>query len=273
MSSVLTWWNMVFIQRAVIAGTLVGMLCAVLGLFLVLRKYSLIGDGLAHTSFAGVALGLLAGVLPVYTALPVAVVGALVILLLSTRAQVYGDTAIGIVSAVGIAGGVMIVSVAKGFNVDLFSYLFGNILAISWTEMWMSIGLSVLVLSGIGLFYHDLFALTFDETYARSLGIKTGWVNALFFVLTAIVVVLAIQVVGVMLVSALLILPATTALQLAKGFRQALIVAAVVSAFSVIAGITVSFAKDLPTGATIVLLNFVLFVIALGARRAVSVKP
>jgi len=267
MSDILSLWQYTFIQRAVITGTFVGMLCAVLGLFLVLRKYSLIGDGLAHTSFAGVALGLFLGTFPLYTALPVAILASLVILFLSTKAHVYGDTAIGIVSAVGVSSAVMLASLAQGFNVDLMSYLFGNILAVRPSEMWTSIILAVLSLLGLIVLYHDLFALTFDETYARSLGIKVSQLNTLFFILTAIVVVLAIQVVGVMLVSALLILPATTALQLARGFRQAIVIAICVSIFSIITGIALSFARDLPAGATIVLLNFGLLVCALIARR------
>ncbi|OIP95572.1 ABC transporter [Candidatus Wirthbacteria bacterium CG2_30_54_11] len=262
MNSILSLWQYSFIQRAVITGSFVGMLCAVLGLFLVLRKFSLIGDGLAHTSFAGVALGLFLGIFPLYAALPVAVIGSLIILLLSNKARIYGDTAIGIVSAVGISSAVMLASLSKGFNVDLMSYLFGNILAVRSSEMWASIVLAVLSLAGLTLLYHDLFALTFDETYAKSLGIKTAQLNTLFFILTAIVVVLAIQVVGIMLVSALLILPATTALQLARGFRQAILISISVSVFSIIFGIMISFARDLPTGATIVLLNFALFSIA-----------
>ncbi len=262
MNTILSLWQYSFIQRAVITGTFVGMLCAVLGLFLVLRKYSLIGDGLAHTSFAGVALGLCLGIFPLYASLPVAIIGSLVILYLSTRANVYGDTAIGIISAVGISSAVMLSSLSRGFNVDLMSYLFGNILAVRTTEMWASIILAICSLIGLALLYHDLFALTFDETYAKSLGIKTAQLNILFFILTAIVVVLAIQVVGVMLVSALLILPATTALQLAKGFQQAIVIAIAVSTCSIVFGIALSFARDLPTGATIVLLNFALFVLA-----------
>ncbi len=267
MQNLIDLWQFAFIQRAVVAGTFVGMLCALLGIFLVLRKFSLIGDGLAHTSFAGVALGLLAGIFPLFVALPVAMVGALVILLLTTKAKVYGDTAIGIVSAVGIASGVMMASLAHGFNVDLFSYLFGNILAIGQSEMLISIGLSIVVIAAVALLYYDLFALTFDETYAVSLGIKTQWINAAFFVLTAIVVVLSIQVVGVMLVSALLILPATTALQLAGDFRAALLLSMAISVFAIVAGIVLSFALNLPTGATIVLLSFVLFLCALAARK------
>src|SRR3989338_8879019 len=235
-----------FIQRAYIAGSFIAVLCAMLGLFLVLRKLSLIGDGLSHASFGAIALGLFFGIYPFYIAIPIVLLSSLLILKISEKAKVYGDAAIGIVSAVGIAGGVILASVSKGFNVDLFSYLFGNILAISTAEVILSVALSFVVFAVIYFFYWDLFSATFDEEYAKTTGVKTNFINTLLTLLTAVTVVLSVKMVGIMLVSALLILPAVTALQFVKGFKTAMIIGGVVSFISVLLGITFSFFLDLP---------------------------
>lgn len=251
-----------FIQKAFIAGCFVAITCSSLGLFLVLRKMSLIGDGLSHVSFGAIALGLFFGIYPFYAAVPVVILASLLILKISEKASIYGDAAIGIVSAVGIAGGVILASLSQGFNVDLFSYLFGNILAISTNEAILSAVLSVIVLLVIYLFYWDLFSATFDEQYAKTTGIKTNFINSLLTVLTAVVVVLSVKVVGIMLVSALLILPAVSALQISRQFKTALFLGGLFSLLSVITGITISFFLDLPAGATIVMLNAVFFALA-----------
>ena len=258
-----------FMQRALLGGILIGMPCAVLGVFLVLRRLSLIGDGLAHVTFGGVAVALLLRVTPplvTLAAIPLVMAASLGILRLADRARIYGDTAIGIVSAAGIAGGILIASVAGGFNVDLFSYLFGNILAVSPAELALCAGLFLVVLAVVIAFYPQLFALTFDEELARTAGIRTERLNALLVLLTAVAVVLAMKVVGILLVSALLILPAATALQLARGFRTTLLAAALTAAASVAAGIVASFLVNLPSGATIVLVNLGLFLLAFALK-------
>lgn len=259
--------NYTFIQRAFLSGSFVGLACAALGIFLVLRKMSLIGDGLSHVSFGAIALGLFLGVYPFYVAVPVVLLGSYLILKITERARVYGDSAIGIVSGVGIAGGVILASLSRGFNVDLFSYLFGNILAISAAEVVLSVLLSLAVLAVIYFYYWDLFSATFDEEYAKTTGIKTGRINTLLTILVALTVVLSIKVVGVLLVSSLLILPAVTALQLARGFRTAIFFACLFALVSVLAGIVFSFFLDLPTGATIVILNAGLFALALFYKK------
>ncbi|MFA5095336.1 MAG: metal ABC transporter permease [Candidatus Paceibacterota bacterium] len=251
-----------FIQKAFFAGSFVAIVCSVLGLFLVLRKMSLIGDGLSHVSFGAIALGLFFGIYPFYIAVPVVMIASILILKISEKAKVYGDSAIGIISAVGIAGGVILASVSSGFNVDLFSYLFGSILAISNTEVILSIVLSLVVLAVIYLFYWDLFSATFDEEYAKTTGIRTNFINMILTLLTAITVVLSVKMVGIMLVSALLILPAATALQFAKGFKMAMAIGSIVSLISVLLGITLSFFLDLPTGAIIVMINALFFALA-----------
>jgi zinc transport system permease protein len=260
-----------FIQRAYLAGSFIAVLCAMLGLYLVLRKLSLIGDGLSHVSFGAIALGLFFGIYPFYMAVPVVLAGSYLILRLTERARIYGDAAIGIVSATGIAGGVIMASLSKGFNVDLFSYLFGNILAISNQEVYLSLSLSLVVLLTILLLYNDLFSVTFDEEFARITGVAADRINLVLTFLTAVTVVLAIKVVGIMLVSALLILPAVTALQLARGFKGAMLIAVLDAVISVLSGITVSFFLDLPAGATIVMINTVLFGLALLYKKVIRI--
>ncbi len=260
-----------FIQRAYLAGSFIAVLCAMLGLYLVLRKLSLIGDGLSHVSFGAIALGLFFGIYPFYVAIPVVLAGSYFILRLTEKARLYGDAAIGIVSAVGIACGIILASLSRGFNVDLFSYLFGNILAISSQEVWLSLGLSLAVILIILLLYHDLFSVTFDEDFARISGIPTDRINLALTFLTSITVVLAIKVVGIMLVSALLILPAVTALQVARGFRGAMLTAVLCAVVSVLAGITVSFFLNLPAGAAIVILNAGFFVLSLLLKKVTRI--
>jgi zinc transport system permease protein len=255
-----------FIQRALIAGCFVGLLCSCLGVLLVLRRLSLIGDGLAHVTFGSVAIGMVFKIYPLYVSIPVVMLSSLGILRLTQKARIYGDAAIGVVSSLGIAGGIVLASVAGGFNVDLFSYLFGNILAVSDAEVVISVVLSLVVLLLIYLYYHELFSITFDEESARASGIRTGKINAMLVLLTAVTVVLAMNVVGIMLVSALLILPAVTALQVARGFAHAMLIAALTGVCAVVAGVFGSLMLNLPTGAAIVMVNLLFFLTALTGK-------
>ncbi|MEW6586192.1 MAG: metal ABC transporter permease [Nitrospirota bacterium] len=251
-----------FIRRAIVAGSFIALVCSLLGVLLVLRRFSLIGDGLAHVTFGSVAVGLLFKQHPLSVAVPIVVVSSIGILKLTQKAKIYGDAAIGIVSSLGIALGILVASVSGGFNIDLFSFLFGNILSITETEVYTSIGLSAVVLAMIVFFYNENLAATFDEEIARVSGIDTERINSLLVVLTGITVVLTMKVVGIMLTSSLLILPAVTALQFARSFKGTMIISSCVAVISVVTGIYASFLMNLPTGATIVLMNFFFFVIA-----------
>ncbi len=265
--TIIELFDFAFIRNAYVAGSFVAALAGMLGLMLVLRKWSLIGDGLAHVSFGAIALGLILGIYPVGIAIPVAILASFAIWKLSEKAVLYGDSAIGIVSSFGIALGVILVSLSHGLNIDLFSYLFGNILAIGQTEIILSVGLSLLVAVIIALFFHDFFATTFDESYARVIGINTNLIQGLLMILTAVTVVLAVKVVGVMLVSALLIIPAVTALQLARGFRSAMVVSVITGVVAVLVGVTISFYANIPAGATIVMVMIALFLFAIGWKK------
>jgi len=260
--TILEMFSYSFIQRALLAGTLIGVLCAVLGVFLVLRRLSLIGDGLAHITFGSVALALFAGLqgaAMLLVSLPVVLLASLGILKLTGKARLGGDAAIGIVSSVGVSLGVLLAVLGRGYGVDLFSYLFGSILAISQAELLVAGGLFVTVLALLWLYYNDLVALTFNEELAAVSGIRVRFLNGLLAALTALTVVLAMKLVGVMLISALLILPASAALQVARGFRMTVILSVLFSLLSVVGGIVLSFLLNLPSGATIILLAFVIF--------------
>jgi zinc transport system permease protein len=261
-----------FIQRALIAGSFIGMLCSVLGVFLVLRRLSLIGDGLAHATFGSVALSLFLNMSALWISLPIVMMCALGILRLTERFRLNGDAAIGMVSSLGIAAGILLSSIAGGFNVDLFSFLFGSILAISNTEVILSIILSFLVLLMMSFFYNDLLSITFDEESAKVSGINIKRLNTIFVLMTAVTVVLSMKVVGIMLISALLILPPVTALQVAESFKATILVALCAAAISVISGILISFYLDLPTGAVIVAVNFGLFLVGALYRRARNLR-
>jgi zinc transport system permease protein len=251
-----------FIQRALLAGTLIALLCSVLGVFLVLRRMSLIGDGLAHVTFGSTAIAL---ALNLYSAssllvsLPVVMLSSLGILKLTEKARLSGDAAIGIVSALGISLGIILASVGGGYNVDLLSYLFGNILSITPEEVVIAAGLSCVVMLLLSLFYNELLLITFNEELARVSGIRTNLINSVLVLLTALSVVLAMKLVGIMLISSLMILPAASALQVARSFRACVLLAALLGCSSVVAGIFVSFATNLPTSATVVMLNLFFF--------------
>ncbi len=256
-----------FVWRGLVAGCCVAVICSMLGVVLVLRRLSLIGDGLAHVSFFGVAVGLLLRATPVFVAIPVVMASSLGILKLAQRARLYGDAAIGMVSAAGVAGGIILASYGGGFNVDIFSYLFGNILAISAGEMYLSAAFSVAV-AGIMMYYHrSLLSVSFDEEFAAVSGVNTGYINTLLALLTSVAVVLTIKIAGMLLTSALVIIPAVTAIQLGRGFRVTMAIAALLGILSVIAGMAFSFYGNIPGGAAIVLVNIVFFFLSFPLKR------
>jgi zinc transport system permease protein len=248
-----------FITRALIVGSFIAVSCSFLGIFLVLKKLSLIGDGLAHVSFGSVAISLVLGASPLFFTIPLVVVASLLILRLKEKAKIDGDAAIGLVSASAVAIGVFLASKGQGFNIDLFSYLFGNILVIDIYDLYISIGLSILVTGAVILYYHDIFSVTFDEDFAAIAGIKSGIINNMVVILTAVTIAVGIRIVGAMLISSMIIFPVVTALQFERGFRQTIIIASFTSVFCVFSGIIISFLINAPSGATIVIMNSIMF--------------
>jgi len=262
-----------FLQRAFLAGLFIAVACAVLGVFLVLRKDAMIGHGLAHIAFAGVAVGLFLKVLPLVAALAVAVGAALAVVKLKGRAGLHGDTAIGIFSSLGLALGVLLASQARSFNVELMSYLFGDILAIEPIEVVLAVGLAAAVLVAVRANYGPLLFSTFDRESARAAGIKVGRLDTLLMVLTAVTIVLGMKVAGILLVAALIVMPAAAGLQAASSFRGALGAASAVAVLSVTGGLALSLAVNVPASAAIVVLCFLAFVALFAAKKGRGVPP
>jgi zinc transport system permease protein len=259
-----------FMQRALIVGVLIALSSAVLGIFLVLKKFSMIGDGLAHVSFATVAIALFLGASPLLISIPIVTVSSILIMRLNEKAGIHGDAAIGLVSSFSVALGVLISSVSGGFNVDLFSYLFGSILAIQKTDLWLSVFLAIGVIFSVIFYYNDLFAITHDEAFSSVIGIPTKRRNYLISTLTAITIVLGIRVVGTMLISSMIIFPTVSALQISKNFKSTIIIAAIISVFSVIVGLLGSYVLNLPSGAAIVIINGMVLAVMMAYKYLVK---
>ena len=256
-----------FFQRAFLAGVFIGIACALLGVFLILRRDAMIGHGLAHVTFAGVALGLFLHLMPVAVALVIAVGASLIIMKLKDKAGLHGDTAIAIFSSVGFALGILLATLSRSFNVDLFSYLFGEILAIETSEVLFSIILAFVVVLLVALNYHKFMYMTFDRESAKASGVKVGRLDTLLTVLTAITIVLGMKVVGILLVSALVVIPAAAGLQVASSFKQAIFLSTCISILSVVLGLFLAFLLDLPASGSIVLLSFLAFGLMFLFRR------
>lgn len=255
-----------FMIKALITGIFIAISCSVLGVFLVLKNMSLIGDGLAHVSFAAIAIGLLVSDKPLIVSIPLVIIASFLVLLMKEKAKIDADATIGLLSSFSIAVGVIIASMAKGFNIDLFSYLFGSILFISPVEMVLSGVLAVLLIILVLLFYNDLFSITFDESFAKISGIKVRKVNYLLSVLISITIVLGIRIVGTMLISSLIVFPSVSALQIAKGFKNTLLYSVLFSIIAIVLGIIFSYILNVPTGALIVVVNAIIFIISLSVR-------
>jgi len=256
-----------FLQRALITGILVAIVCAIIGVFLVLRQMSLLGDGLAHIAFGGIALGLLMDVYPLLIALGFTILSAFAIQHLKERAKIFGDTAIAILFAAGLAMGVILLSLSGGFNVDILSYLFGSILTVSRADLLMISILAVVVPTIVIVLYKEFFAITFDEESARVSGLPVRKLNLVFTILTAITVVLAMRVVGILLVSSLIVLPAATSMQLAKSFKQTFFFSIIVAILMVVLGMFTSYAFNLAPSGTIVLSGILLFLLSISGGR------
>jgi zinc transport system permease protein len=251
-----------FMQRALIAGVMIAVICSAIGTFIVLKRLSMIGDGLSHIALGGVALGLFLNVNPVLTALIFSVLSAIGINRLK-GAKIFGDVAIAIFFSAGLAVAVVLLSLARGFNVDLFSYLFGSILTVNESDLQVMLGMGVFTLAAVVIFYKELFYITFDEVSARASGIPVEKLNTLLVVLTAITVVVSLKIVGILLVSSLLVVPVATSLQIARNFKETILSSMVFAIFSVVMGLIFSFYFNLAAGGAIVLTSVVIFLIVM----------
>ena len=247
-----------FMHRALISGVAIAILCSVVGLFLVLRRYSLFGDAIAHSSFGGIALGLLAGVYPLWTAYVVSIVSALIITRIKDRFNISGDASIAVLLSSGIAVGLVIIGLSGGFSIDIFSFLFGSILLVSGDDTILILSLTGIILIIILLLYRQILYSTFNEEQAKVSGIPVEKINYLIVFLAGITVVTSIQLVGVLLISALFVIPNVTAIMYGKGFKITAILSMNFSIFSIV-GILISYIFDITPSGTIVLLSIGLF--------------
>ncbi len=255
-----------FIQKALLGGIAIALLCGLIGPFLVLRRLSLLGDGLAHLAFGGVALGLLLGINPLFAAFITVIIGSFWIHSL-VKKNVYGDAAIALVLSLGVGMGIIIIGLVKGFNVNLFSYLIGSILSLNTVDIVLAITLLVLTIAFFLFSYRDLFFMTFNEELAILHNKNLEKINIIFTILTAMIIVLSIRAVGILLVSALIVIPTLLALNISKSFKQTLFFSALFSALAMILGIILSFIFDIPPSGSIVLLLFLGFLITQFFRR------
>ena len=256
-----------FMQRAFAAGAVMAVVCPLIGVFLVPRRLSLIADTLAHVALAGVALGLLVGASPVLGALVVTVAGALGMERLRSRGALQGDAALAVFLSGGFALAVVLISLARGFNADLFAILFGSILTISPADVWLILALGAVVVATILLSYRRLFAITLHEDLARTSGVPVTALNLMLTVLTALTTVVAMRMVGVLLVSAMIVIPTLTGFALGRSFRRATVVAIVMALASVGIGLTAAYYLGLAAGGAVVLTALLLFALASLARR------
>lgn len=252
--------------RALISGVAIAILCSVIGLFLVLRRYSLFGDAIAHSSFGGIALGLLAGVYPIWTAYGVSLVSALIITRVKEKFNISGDASVAVLLSSGIAVGLVIIGISGGFTIDIFSFLFGSILLVSVNDTILILTLTGTILIVVLILYRKILYSTFNEEQAKVSGIPVEKINYLIVFMAGLTVVTSIQLVGVLLISALFVIPNITAIMYGKGFKQTAIISISFSIFSVVTGILISYILNITPAGTIVLLSIALFAGTMGIR-------
>lgn len=255
-----------FMHRAIVSGIAISLMCSLIGLFLVLRKQSLFGDALAHAAFGGIAAGLYLGIYPLWAAFAVSVSSALALTKIKQKFQISSDATVAILLSSGLAMGVILISLAKGFTVDIFSFLFGSILLVSLQNTLLILGLCGAVLVIILLLYRKLVYTTFSEEQAKVSGIPVEKLNYLFVVIAAIAVVISMQLVGILLTSSLIVVPNVTAILFSRGFKQTAILSMSFAVFSAIVGILSSYVFNVAPGGMIVLISIIIFGVSLGMK-------
>ena len=261
-----------FMQNAIISGIAISLVCSTVGLFLVLRKYSLFGDALAHSAFGGVALGLFLGVYPLWAAYVVSILSALALTKIRQKFDISGDAIIAILLSSGIAIGIVLISLSGGFSIDIFSFLFGSVLLVSTENVIMILGLSAAILIILITGYKKFMYITFSEEQAQVSGIPVQKLNYLLIAIAGITVVTSMQLVGVLLVSALFVIPNVTAMMFKRSFKQTVILSMSFSVFSTVAGIMISYPLDIAPSGMVVLLAIMLFIGSLIIKSAGMIK-
>jgi len=248
-----------FIVRALIAGTLVSLCAALLGVSLVLKRYSMIGDGLSHVGFGAMSVSVAMGFAPLTIAMPVVVLAAFLLLRISENSKIKGDALVALVSASALAVGIVATSLTSGLNADVYGYMFGSVLAMTAGDVWLSAGLSAVVLAVYILFYNRLFSVTFDEGFAAATGVNVRLYSMLLALLTAVVVVIGMRMMGALLISSLVIFPALTSMRIAKSYKGVVLGAAAMSVICFFVGMVASYLLKTPVGASVVLTNLAAF--------------
>lgn len=250
-----------FMVRALVVGILVSVCAAFLGVSMVLKRYSMIGDGLSHVGFAALAIATALNFAPLKVAIPVCILAAFLLLHLSENSKIKGDAAVAILCSGSLAVGVMVISLTSGANTDVYNYMFGSILAVSEEDAALSIILSIAVLILFVLFYHRIFAVTFDETFTKATGTRTGLYNMVLAALTAVTVVLGMKIMGALLISSLIIFPALTSMRICKRYKMVMLSSVIISVICFVSGMILSYEKSTPTGASIVCMNLFVFLV------------
>ena len=256
-----------FISRALIVGILVALCAALLGVSLVLKRYSMIGDGLSHVGFGALSVAMAMNVAPLAVSVPVVVIAAFLLLRISESSKIKGDAAIALIASSALAIGVIVTSLTTGMNTDVYGYMFGSILAMSGGDVVLSVALSAVVLLLFVCFYNKIFAVTFDEAFAQATGTNAKLYNMLIAFLTAITIVVGMRIMGAMLISSLIIFPALTAMRVFGTFRSVTICAAVVSVVNFLLGMVLSYVFETPSGASVVVVDLVVFLLFCGVQR------
>ena len=261
-----------FMQNAIISGIAISLICSTVGLFLVLRKYSLFGDALAHSAFGGVALGLFLGLYPLWAAYAVSILSALGLTKIRQKFDISGDAIVAILLSSGIAIGIVLISLSGGFTIDIFSFLFGSILLVSTENVIMILGLCAVILIILITGYKKFMYITFSEEQAQISGIPVQKLNYLLIAIAGITVVTSMQLVGVLLVSALFVIPNVTAMMFKRSFKQTILLSMSFSVFSTVAGIMISYPLDIAPSGMVVLLAIMLFIGSLIIKSAGMIK-
>ncbi|MER2170908.1 MAG: metal ABC transporter permease [Psychrobacillus psychrodurans] len=272
-----------FLQNAFASGLIIGFIAPLLGVFIVVRRLSLIADALSHVTLAGIAgslylsqsIGALALLNPLYLGIVASVTGSLFIERLRRLYKHYEELAIPIIMSAGLGFGAIFISLAEGFSSDLFSYLFGSVSAVSRQDLWIIIGIALIVVIFLSLFFKELFVLSFDEEYAKASGLPAKWIHVLFMIVTALVIAGSMRIVGILLVSSLMTLPVAAAMRISKSFKQAILLSVIFGELSVVIGLVSAFYLDLAPGGTIVVTSIIILLLTIfskkiGSKGAVS---
>ena len=261
-----------FLIRALVVGVLISLCCALLGVSLVLKRFSMIGDGLSHVGFGALAIACAANIAPLYFALPIVVVAAFLLLRMNESGKIKGDTAVALISTGALAVGVMATSMTSGMNVDIYNYMFGSILTMRDSDVVISVILAAAVITLSVVFYHEIFASSFDESFAKATGTKTSVYNMLIALLTAVTIVIGMRMMGALLISSLIIFPTVISMRVCKSYRSVTVLSSLVSVVCFFFGLVLSIRFEAPTGASVVCVNILMLLFFFVIGKILSAK-